>query len=136
MKRLGEFNRHNAGMKVLLPLPETDFDPSEAAVAWKIFTSVYNFTVQFASDRGEGTVFHADPVTLEGKGLDAWMRAIFDVFSLGTTSEVRRFYEEMSKSKSFTQPLAFRDLNMSQYDGVWLTGGHAPGTVTHLCMRF
>ena len=39
-------------MKVLMPLPERDFDPTEAAVTWKVLRDA-GHTVRFATPKGE-----------------------------------------------------------------------------------
>ena len=46
-------------MNVLMPLPHADFDPSEAAVSWKILRAA-GHDVMFATP--DGCVAAADPV--------------------------------------------------------------------------
>jgi len=117
---------------ILFPLPDKDFDPSEAAVAWKILKSVYGFDIVFASEKGDGTVFQADEVTLHGKGLSSTMNVIFDVFSLGVTEEVVALYNEMSQDESFKHPVKYSSVQVAQFDAIYLTGGHASGIKQYL----
>ena len=58
-------------MKILIPLPQCDFDPTEVAVSWQILASA-GHEVIFATP--EGAVAQADPVMLDGIGLDYWSR--------------------------------------------------------------
>jgi putative intracellular protease/amidase len=53
--------------RVLLPLPAQDFDPSEAAVSWRVLASA-GHVVDFATPDGQPAV--ADDIMLSGKGLD------------------------------------------------------------------
>jgi len=54
-------------MKIPIPLPDKDFNPSEVAVPWKIYTHA-GFAVIFATVDGQRA--HADPIMLHGQGLD------------------------------------------------------------------
>lgn len=51
---------------ILIPLPSTDFDPTEAGVPWRILTRV-GHTVRFATP--DGAQAAADPIMVTGKGL-------------------------------------------------------------------
>ncbi len=55
--------------RVLIPLPARDFDPSEAAVSWRVLVRA-GHTVSFATPDGRAAV--ADDMMLTGKGLDFW----------------------------------------------------------------
>jgi len=55
--------------RVLVPLPAPDFDPSEAAVSWRVLADA-GHTVRFATPDGCPAV--ADDMMLTGKGLDPW----------------------------------------------------------------
>lgn len=58
-------------MKILIPLPQRDFDPTEVAVSWQILAGA-GHDVIFATP--EGKLAPADPVMLDGIGLDYWSR--------------------------------------------------------------
>ena len=53
--------------RVLIPLPSMDFDPSEAAVSWRILTQL-DVRVEFATPDGSSS--EGDPLMLTGNGLD------------------------------------------------------------------
>jgi putative intracellular protease/amidase len=55
--------------RVLIPLPARDFDPSEAAVSWRVLSRA-GHTVSFATPEGRPAL--ADDMMLTGKGLDLW----------------------------------------------------------------
>jgi hypothetical protein len=55
--------------RILLPLPAQDFDPSEAAVSWRVLVNA-GHVVGFATPDGRAAV--ADDIMLTGKGLDLW----------------------------------------------------------------
>ena len=57
--------------RVIMPLPQRDFDPSEVAVSWRVLTG-RGHEVRFATpDGGPAT---ADQIMLDGIGLDPWSR--------------------------------------------------------------
>lgn len=53
--------------RVLFLLPECDFDPTEAAIAWQIITNKGHSAV-FATQSGKPS--KADELMLSGRGLD------------------------------------------------------------------
>ena len=54
---------------VLIPIPDRDFDPTEAAVSWQVLTAAGDRVV-FATETGvPGT---ADDIMVTGRGLDVW----------------------------------------------------------------
>src|SRR5258708_4443226 len=55
--------------RVLIPLPARDFDPSEAAVSWRVLVNA-GHVVCFATPDGRPAV--ADDMMLTGRGLDPW----------------------------------------------------------------
>ena len=100
--------------RVLMPLPDHDFDPTEVAVPWKILTDS-GHEVVFATERGAAGV--ADPRVLRG--------VLFG--QLGAHREAVRFYEELERAPSFARPSRWEDVTSLDYDGLFLTGGHARG---------
>ena len=52
-----------------MPLPRTDYDPSEVAVSWRLLTQA-GHRVRFATP--DGRMALADPLMLSGAGLDPW----------------------------------------------------------------
>jgi putative intracellular protease/amidase len=58
-------------VRVLIPIPEQDFDPTEVAVSWQVLKRA-GFEVVFATPYG--VAGRADDVMLTGEGLDPWGR--------------------------------------------------------------
>jgi hypothetical protein len=56
-------------MRILLPIPQHDFDPSEVAVSWQILRAAGHEVVFATPDGSRGD---ADPLMLSGVGLDPW----------------------------------------------------------------
>ena len=73
--------------RVLIPLPDCDFDPTEAAVPWRLLTRA-GHDVVFATEHGEAPV--CDPLLVSG--------VMFG--ELGAKKEPKGFYAEMAASKS------------------------------------
>lgn len=106
--------------KVLLPLPDHDFDVTEVAVPWRLLTRA-GHEVVFATERG-GAPPAADPLLLTG--------VIFG--QLGAAPEPRAFYRELALTPAFRSPMAWRDVDPAAFDGLVLPGGHAPGMRQYL----
>lgn len=107
-------------MRVLIPLPDTDFDTTEVAVPWRLLTRA-GHQVVFATERG-GQAPSCDPRLLSG--------VLFG--QLGADPEPKRFYHELTQASEFRSPLAWADLKPADYDGLILPGGHAPGMRQYL----
>ena len=101
--------------RVLLPLPDTDFDVTEVAVPWKLLTEA-GHEVVFATERG--AVPDADPLLLTG--------VLFG--RLGAEPEPKQFYAEMLRA---LRPITWDAVDTS-YDALLLPGGHAPGMRQYL----
>jgi putative intracellular protease/amidase len=107
-------------MRVLMPLPDTDFDVTEVAVPWQVLTTARHEVV-FAAERA-GAPLAGDPRLLKG--------VLFG--QLGAEPEPRSFYRALAGSTEFQNPLAWTDLEPTEYDGLVLAGGHAPGMRQYL----
>jgi putative intracellular protease/amidase len=107
-------------MKVLVPLPDTDFDTTEVSVPWRLFTDA-GHDVIFATEHG-GSAPSCDPRLLEG--------VLFG--KLGADPEPIAFYKEMTSSEAFRAPLSWLDLDPTTFEGLLLPGGHAPGMRQYL----
>jgi putative intracellular protease/amidase len=105
--------------RVLIPLPDRDFDVSEVAVPWRLLTDA-GYTVVFATERGATPA--CDPRLLVG--------VIFGL--LGAAPEPKRFYRELEQARGFQAPITWRDIEPESYDGLLLPGGHAPGMRQYL----
>lgn len=105
--------------RVLVPLPDCDFDVTEVAVPWRVLTDA-GHDVVFATERG--TAPAADPRLLDG--------VLFG--QLGAEPEPKAFYRELEGGSAFRAPLSWSGLAVSDYDGLLLPGGHAPGMRQYL----
>ncbi|MCU1601937.1 MAG: ThiJ/PfpI family protein [Frankiales bacterium] len=101
--------------RVLLPLPDSDFDVTEVAVPWKLLTEA-GHDVVFATE--QGTVPAADRLLLTG--------VLFG--RLGAEPEPKQFYAEMLPAMT---PITWEAIDTS-YDALLLPGGHAPGMRQYL----
>jgi putative intracellular protease/amidase len=107
-------------MRVLMPLPDRDFDTTEVAVPWKMLREK-GHEVVFATERG-GSAPACDPRLLDG--------VIFG--RLGARPEPIAFYRELQEAPEFQAPVAWGDLEPDAFDGLVLAGGHAPGMRQYL----
>lgn len=108
-----------AGGRVLIPLPDRDFDVTEVAVPWRLLTRA-GHRVVFATEHGDRP--EADPLLLTG--------VIFG--QLGAEPEPKAFYREMEACSEFRNPVSWNDITVSEYDGLVLPGGHAQGMKQYL----
>ena len=107
-------------MRVLIPVPDQDFDTTEVAVPWRLLSRA-DHEVVFATESG-GTASACDPRLLSG--------VLFG--QLGADAEPKQFYEELTRTAEFRLPVSWRNLAMTQFDGLILPGGHAPGMRQYL----
>jgi putative intracellular protease/amidase len=105
--------------KILIPLPDNDFDLTEVAVPWKLF-SKKNCTITFATENGNRA--YCDPKLITG--------VIFG--QLGAEKEAIGFYRELEQQKEFLHPIKFADIIPENFDVLVLPGGHAQGMKQYL----
>ena len=105
--------------RVVMPLPDLDFDPTETAVPWRLLTRE-GHEVVFATERGGA------PPAADGRLLDG------SLGNLGAAAEPRAFYQEMTGAPAFTRPIAWSAIAPGDFDGMILPGGHAPGMKQYL----
>ena len=112
---------------VLIPIPDTDFDPTEVAVSWQVLTA-RGHTVVFSTESGVHAV--ADDIMLTGRGLDFWSkvpglrRVIVVGRILRANRDARAAYRRMLASPEYRQPAAWADTDLEDVDGLLLPGGH------------
>ncbi len=104
---------------ILIPLPDRDFDVTEVAVPWKLFTEA-GHAVVFATE--DGATPAADPRLLDG--------VIFG--KLGARDDAIACYRELEAAASFRAPRRWRDLDVARLAGLFLPGGHAAGMRQYL----
>ncbi|MFD8214555.1 type 1 glutamine amidotransferase domain-containing protein [Streptomyces sp. NPDC059697] len=107
-------------MRVLMPVPDRDFDVTEVAVPWRILTDA-GHEVVLATEHA-GTRPAADPRLLTG--------VLFG--QLGAAEEPRCFYEQLTGAPEFTTTVSWAEADVMEYDGLLLPGGHAPGMRQYL----
>ncbi|NQX83039.1 MAG: DJ-1/PfpI family protein [Flavobacteriaceae bacterium] len=106
-------------MNVLIPLPSFDFELTEVAVPWKLFTQ-RGYKVTFSTyDSIEAKV---DSKLITG--------VIFG--QLKAKAEAQAMYREMILSQEFKKPIKYKDIDPSKYDLLHLPGGHAKGMRQYL----
>ena len=105
--------------RVLVPLPDHDFDVTEVSVPWRTLTAA-GHEVVFATQHG--AVPAGDPKLLDG--------VIFG--QLGADPEPKALYREMLDDPAFNRPLEWGALDVTGFDGLVLPGGHAPGMRQYL----
>ena len=102
-------------MRVLIPLPKLDFDPSEVAVSWSVLRAA-GIEVAFATPDGSRAA--GDPIMLDGLGL-----TLFGPL-LRARPDARADYARLLDDPAFGAPLAYDALRVADYDGLLLPGGH------------
>jgi len=123
-------------MKVLIPIPNRNFDPSEVAVSWRVLKDAGHEIVFSTPDGRRG---EADPLMLTGEGLDPWgwipgLRRITAVGRLMRANrDARDTYAWLARDAAFGAPLRYTDLRIDAFAGLLLPGGHhARGMRTYL----
>jgi len=109
--------------KVLMLLPNGDFDPTEAGVPWHVLKDA-GHEVYFAT--GDGTQAQCDQITLNGTGLSGMLK------TLAAKPQNADIYRQMARDANFQNPMAWADVKASEFDGLVLPGGHAPGMKPYL----
>jgi len=106
-------------VKVLIPLPDRDFDITEVSVPWRLLTDA-GHDVTFATR--SGAVAAGDPRLVDG--------VIFG--QLGADPEPKHFYRQLLAARAFQSPSSWVDLDVAAFAGLLLPGGHAPGMRQYL----
>ena len=112
---------------ILMPLPATDFDPTEAAVSWSVLSAA-GHDVVFATPSGQPG--RADDLMVTGRGLDPWgavpgLRRLTVVGRvLRADADARRAYAALVRDEAFGSPMHWGAARRSHYDALVLPGGH------------
>lgn len=101
--------------RILIPIPNYGFDPTEVAIPWKIFAEA-GCEVVFATPEGKKAV--ADALMLTGEKLGIWKSV------LQAKPTAVKAHDALIKNDSFSNPLAYTALQESQFDVLFLPGGH------------
>jgi putative intracellular protease/amidase len=105
--------------RVLVPLPDRDFDVTEVAVPWRLLSDA-GCEVIFATE--SGVTPQADPLLLDGVAFG----------QLGAVTEPKKFYADLQDAPRYRQPIAYADIVAGAFDGLILPGGHAKGMRQYL----
>lgn len=105
--------------RVVVPLPDRDFDTTEVSIPWKHFVEA-GFEVTFSTE--EGKQGQTDPRLLTG--------VLFG--QLGAKPEAIAAYRELEANEAFQHPIPYDAINMRDYDLLFLPGGHARGMRQYL----
>lgn len=105
--------------RVLVPLPDTDFDPTETAAPWHTLTQA-GHEVVFATEGGRAPA--CDPLLLTGVVLG----------QLGARPRPKDLYAQMIASKECRSPITWKAIGPGDYDMLVLPGGHAQGMKQYL----
>jgi len=100
--------------RVLIALPDVDFDPTEAAVPWRVLADA-GHEVVFAT--GTGGPATCDPVILRGVLFGA----------VKTTGGNAAIYQAMTEDPAYRAPITYEAVEVETLDALVLPGGHAPG---------
>lgn len=112
---------------VVIPLPSRDYDPSEAALAWRQLRDA-GYRVCFATP--DGLPATPDPVMMTGAGLDPWglIPGLRKLKLLGLLLRARRDAREacaqMLADPDYRQPLRHERLRVEDFAGLLVPGGH------------
>jgi putative intracellular protease/amidase len=108
-----------AAKRILMPLPDRDFDVTEVSVPWRLLTRS-GHEVVFATEGGATPA--ADPLLLTG--------VVFG--QLGAAEEPKAFYRELERAAEFRSPIRWSEIDPAAFDALYLAGGHAKGMRQYL----
>ena len=122
--------------RVLCLLPARDFDPSEAAVSWRVLVDA-GHAVGFATPDGRPAA--ADDIMVTGKGLDLWgtipLLRNWPLIGLllRANRDARETYAQMIADPNYVAPQRWDAVDVSGFDALLLPGGHrARGMLEYL----
>jgi putative intracellular protease/amidase len=113
--------------RVLVLLPARDFDPSEAAVSWRVLVNA-GHAVRFATPDGGSAL--ADEMMLTGRGLDPWgaIPLLRNLPLIGllmrANHDARKAYAGMITDPNYIAPQRWDAVDPATYDALLLPGGH------------
>ncbi len=98
---------------ILMPLPDHGFDPTEAAIPWKVCAS-RRWGVAFSTE--QGSIAQADLHKLKGPlpGL------------LSASAEAQVAYRQMTEDPAYQHPIPYAEIDPDRYQAILLPGGDAP----------
>jgi protease I len=109
--------------KILIPLPSYGFDPTEAAIPWKILKQK-GMQIFFATPKGKKA--NCDQLMLKGEKLGIWKKILM------ARVDAVQAYMAMEQDSAFCNPLSFSELKDNDFDVLVLPGGHDKGVREYL----
>jgi putative intracellular protease/amidase len=106
--------------RIWMPLPDRDFEPTEASFPWRALTRA-GHEVVFATEKG-GAPAEADPRLFRGVLLG----------KMGASDEAKAAYAEMASTPAYKAPVAWSTIDPAAFDALVLPGGHAQGMKQYL----
>jgi putative intracellular protease/amidase len=107
-----EMNPSRINPIILMPLPDHDFDPTEAAIPWNVCTS-RGWRVAISTEHGN--VAQADPHKLNGP--------LPGLLSAGAKAQAA--YQQMTQDPFYQRPIPYAEIDPNQYEAILLPGGDA-----------
>jgi putative intracellular protease/amidase len=107
----------------LIPLPCYGFDPTEAAIPWKLLCEAGH---QLFFCTPEGKPATADSLMLKGERLGIWKSV------LRARKDAVAACHEMAACEAFINPCAYADAQAPNFDALLLPGGHDKGMKEYL----
>jgi len=102
-------------MRVVVPLPRRDYDPTEVAITWSELRAA-GVDVAFATP--DGAPSEADDIMLRPFGVG------FAGPLLRANRAARAAYRRLTGDAAYRAPAAYASLRASDWDGIVLPGGH------------
>ena len=109
--------------QILIPIPSYGFDPTEVAIPWKLL-SENGFEITFATPKGK--VAEGDKIMITGEGLGIFKKL------LKARKDAISAYYLMLKSREFNNPINYEEIIESEFDSIYLPGGHDKGVKEYL----
>ncbi len=110
-------------MTILIATSTYDFDPTEVGIPWKILHDAGQ-DIRFATDTGKAGV--CDQRMLKGNGFGILKPLLI------AQKGAQQAYAEMLDAPAFQKPISYDGINVGDYDGLLLPGGHAKGIIPYL----
>ncbi len=112
---------------IIMLLPAVDCDPTETAIPWEVLTQA-GHKIVFATP--DGKPGKPDHIMLTGQGLDIWgwipglRRFPLVGLLLRANKNARNAFARMICDPAFLSPLRWGDMDIDNFDGLLLPGGH------------
>ena len=105
--------------RILMPLPDKGFDPTEASIPWKECAS-RGWRVDISTEHG--SVAQTDLNKLKGP--------LPGLLSAGRKAQAA--YKDMAEDRAYQNPIPYAEINPDLYQAVILPGGDLPGMRQYL----